>query len=161
MQILHIASTAPAPPFLEPRHLRPPFSPMPKKSVRRLVIIATRADKQKGGCFHVFKLTILLKTCYSPCPAPCWTFCFHPHRPAPDQQFFFLFKSSWNGKLTHLIIHAVHDGHELLQSGLTLLFTTFGHKILTEPGNHAHDLRERAHLHHIGELLVPAQGTIV
>ena len=74
---------------------------------------------------------------------------------------FVFLKSSWDGKLTHLIIHAVHDGHELLQSGLTFLFTTFGHKILTEPGNHAHDLRERPHLHHIGELLVPAQGTIV
>ena len=73
---------------------------------------------------------------------------------------FFLI-SWWDGKFSNLIIHAVHDGHELLQSGLTFLFTTFGHEILTEPGNHAHDLRERTHLHHIGELLVPARGTIV
>ena len=56
----------------------------------------------------------------------------------------------------NLVIHAVHDGHELLEPGLTILLATFGHEVLTEARDHAHDLRHWAHLHYIGKLLVPA-----
>ena len=74
-------------------------------------------------------------------------------------------------QVSHLVVHAVHDGHQLLQSGLgkqvknpgyisvfhlALLFTALGHEVLAEAGDHAHDLGEGAHLHHVGELLVPA-----
>ena len=57
----------------------------------------------------------------------------------------------------NLVIHAVHDGHQLLEPGLALLLTAFGHEVLAESRDHAHDLGERAHLHHISKLLVPAQ----
>lgn len=42
------------------------------------------------------------------------------------------------GQLTHvtLVIHAVHDGHQLLQSSHRLLFVSFTHKICTEAWNH-------------------------
>lgn len=43
------------------------------------------------------------------------------------------------GQLTHvtLVVHAVHDGHQLLQSCHWLLFISFTHKICTEAWNHA------------------------
>merc|ERR1719341_2893928 len=53
-----------------------------------------------------------------------------------------------------LVIHAVHDGHQLLEPGLALLLAALGHKVLAKPRDHPHDLRERAHLHHIRKLLV-------
>ena len=62
-------------------------------------------------------------------------------------------------KAENLVIHAVHDGHQLLEPGLALLLTAFGHEVLAESRDHAHDLGERAHLHHISKLLVPAHQT--
>ena len=36
-----------------------------------------------------------------------------------------------------LVVHAVHDGHELLQSGHGLLLVAFAHEVCSKPGDHA------------------------
>ena len=52
------------------------------------------------------------------------------------------------------IVHAVHDGHQLLELSLTFLLAPLGHEVLAEARDHPHDLAEGPHLHHVGELLV-------